>query len=111
MIAEFSAPIRKVGINPYIDPPKRATGAFEIRGYIPVRGTINGKRFTQTPVPIGGGKHRLLVNEIMRKAAGVDVGSRVTVALARNRRSQTATSVRRSGRRRWCGTSAASWRY
>jgi hypothetical protein len=81
---EFSAKIKKVGINPYVDPPLRVSRAFKIRGYIPVKGTINGKSFTQTLVPIGGGTHRLFINGGMRTSAKVDVGSRITVTLRIN---------------------------
>src|ERR1041385_2798019 len=81
-MAAFSARIRKVGINPYVDPPKRVTSAFGIRGYIPVKGKLDGKPFRQTPVPIGNGRHRLFINGPMRAAARVDVGSRVMVTLA-----------------------------
>jgi hypothetical protein len=53
--------------------------ALEIRGYIPVKGAINGKSFTQMPVPMGGGKHRPFINGGMRTSAEVDVGSWITV--------------------------------
>jgi hypothetical protein len=81
---EFSAKIKKVGVNPYVDPPLRVSRAFKIRGYIPVKGKINGKPFTQTLVPIGGGKHRLFINGVMRTSANVDVGSRIVVTLRVN---------------------------
>ena len=60
------------------------TRPFKVRGYIPVRGTINGKSFTQTLVPIGGGKHRLFINGGMRTSAAVDVGSWISVTLRVN---------------------------
>jgi hypothetical protein len=81
----FSATIKKVGINPYVDPPLRVSRAFGVRGYVPVKGRINGKVFTQTLVPIGGGKHRLFINGVMRRAAAVDVGSRIAVTLELDR--------------------------
>jgi hypothetical protein len=80
----FSATIKKVGINPYVDAPLRVSRVFGVRGYIPIRGTVNGKSFTQTLVPIGHGKHRLFINGVMRRAAKVDVGSRVSVTLRLN---------------------------
>jgi hypothetical protein len=84
--SEFSAKIKKVGINPYVDPPKRVTAPFKIRDYIAVKGTINGKKFAQTLVPVGGGKHRLFINGVMRAAANVDVGSWITVTLRPDRK-------------------------
>jgi hypothetical protein len=84
----FSATIKKVGINPCVDPPARVSKAFGIRGYVPVRGTLNGnngKRFTQTLVPIGDGRHRLFVNGPMLKSATVAVGDRIEVSLTLNR--------------------------
>ena len=81
----FAGTIRKVGINPCVDAPLRVGRELEARGYIPVRGTINGAAFTQTLVPIGGGRHRLYVNRLMLDAAGVKVGDRITVELWKNR--------------------------
>jgi hypothetical protein len=86
--AEFKARIRKVGINPCVDPPARVTAVFGIRGYVPVRGTVNGKRFTQTLVPIGGGRHRLFINGPMMKAARLDVGDTVAVSMRIDRASR-----------------------
>lgn len=81
----FSAKIKKVGINPCVDTPLRVSRAFAKRGYIPVRGTLNGKTFTQTLVPIGGGRHRLFVNRPMLDSAKVEVGDRIDVTLRLNR--------------------------
>jgi hypothetical protein len=74
----FSAKILKIGINPYVLIP--ATILKEIfkqagknKGPIPIFGTINEKKFTQTLVRYSG-KWRLYLNTPMRKSAGIDVG-------------------------------------
>jgi hypothetical protein len=85
MAISFGGTIKKVGINPCIDAPLRVGREFKARGYVPVRGTINGAAFTQTLVPIGGGRHRLFINRPMLDAAGVKVGDRIEVTLRRNR--------------------------
>ncbi|HEX4373953.1 MAG TPA: YdeI/OmpD-associated family protein [Puia sp.] len=74
----FSAKILKIRINPYVLIP--ATILKEIfkqagknKGPIPVCGTINKNKFTQTLVKYSG-KWRLYLNTPMRKSAGIDVG-------------------------------------
>jgi hypothetical protein len=81
MSQRFSATIFKVGINPCVDAPVRVSAALGITGYIPVKGTLNGHPFRVGLVSLGNGRHRLYVNGLMRKAAGVDTGDKVTVVL------------------------------
>ena len=74
----YSATIAKIGINPYVHVPEDVLGtlfkqAGKTKGPIPVRGTINGKRFKQTLVKYQGA-WRLYINGEMRQAAGVDEG-------------------------------------
>jgi hypothetical protein len=78
---EFSAKIFKVGINPCVDAPEEISRAFGKRGYIPVRGTLNGHPVRANLIPIGGGRHRLFLNAEMRKGAKADTGDTVRVAL------------------------------
>jgi hypothetical protein len=78
---EFSATIRKVGINPYVDVPKNASTFFGRRGNVPVHGLLNRVAIRATLVPVGGGRHRLYVNGDMRKKANVKVGDRIQLAL------------------------------
>jgi hypothetical protein len=73
----FSAIIRKIGINPYVQIPARVSRYFGKRGHVSVKGTLNGFPIRTTLVPIGNGRHRLYVNWDMRKRAEVDVGDRV----------------------------------
>jgi hypothetical protein len=78
---EFSATIYKQGINPCVDVPTEVSAALGGRGYISVRGTLDGHPIRATLVPLGKGKYCLFVNGAMRKAAGVDVGDVILVAL------------------------------
>ena len=88
MAHRFSAIIRKVGVNPYVDLPLRISRAMARRGYIPIAGTVDGKPMRTTLVPIGNGKHRLFINGGMRERAGVDVGDRIVVTLRVDLRSR-----------------------
>jgi hypothetical protein len=85
------APIRKEGINPYVDPP---LGTAQTLGYVggvvPVRVLLEGKPFQANLMPLGakrtkakpGTHHRLYLHGIMRKAVGKDVDDQVKVVLA-----------------------------
>jgi Domain of unknown function (DUF1905)/Bacteriocin-protection, YdeI or OmpD-Associated len=81
MSQRFSAIILKVGINPCIDVPARVSKALGKRGYIPVRGTLDGHPFRAGLVSLGAGRHRLFINGQMRKDADVNVGDRITLIL------------------------------
>jgi hypothetical protein len=79
----FTAKILKIGVNPYVLIP--ATILKEIfkqtgknKGPIPVCGTINEKKFTQTLVKYSS-KWRLYLNTPMRKSAGIDVGDMASI--------------------------------
>jgi len=48
-----------------------------------VEGTINGAPFTSNVMPRGGGRLALSVSRAMMKAAGVDVGGEIDVAMAK----------------------------
>jgi hypothetical protein len=74
----FTAKIAKIGINPYVSLPEKVLASIfeqagKAKGPIPVRGTVNGKPFTQTLVRYQGA-WRLYINGIMREAARIDVG-------------------------------------
>jgi hypothetical protein len=84
MAHEFEAVIRKVGINFCVDVPARVSDAFAVRGHVPVKGKLCGKRFASTLVPRGSGRHRLFLNGEVRRAAGVGAGDRVTIELAKD---------------------------
>ena len=81
MKQRFTVLIYKIGINPCVDIPLKVSRAFNKRGYVPVKGVLNGKRILANLVPIGEGRHRLFINGDMRARADVDVHDRVTLTL------------------------------
>jgi len=81
MVHSFTAEVYKQGINPCVDVPEDVSRAFELRGYVPVQGTLNEQPIRATLVPTGGGRHRLFLNTDMRQRAGVGVEDRVEIAL------------------------------
>jgi hypothetical protein len=81
----FTAKISKIGINPYVGLPEDVLNtlfkqADKNKGPIPVRGTLDGKRFKQTLVKYQGA-WRLYLNTQMRQAAGIDVGDDTKVEI------------------------------
>lgn len=85
-LLSFSAEIFIIGVNPYVYFPKSVLEELfgqsgKDKGAIPVKGKINGKDFSQTLVKYAGA-WRLYINGVMRKAAGVDVGSTVLIEIA-----------------------------
>lgn len=81
----FSAKIFKIGINPYVLLPQPVLQSLfkqaeKDKGAIPLRGTLNGKVFTQTLVKYSS-KWRLYLNTPMRNAAGIDVGDIANVKI------------------------------
>ena len=104
---KFSAIIKVVNANPYVDVPKKASAAFGAKGYVKVLARLRGmthRRYKKLPamsaaslkrggyvaddgsfranlVPTGKGGHILYLNAWMRNAAKADVGDLVEVAL------------------------------
>lgn len=81
----FTAKILIIGINPYVGLPEEVLKtlfkqADKNKGPIPVRGTLNGKRFIQTLVKYRGA-WRLYLNTPMRRDAGIDVGDDAVVEI------------------------------
>ena len=81
----FTAKILKIGINPYVGLPEDVLNtlfkqADKNKGPIPVRGTLDGKRFRQTLVKYQGA-WRLYLNTPMRQDAGIDVGDDAKVEI------------------------------
>jgi hypothetical protein len=74
----FKAKIYITGINPCVDVPSDMTGKMTAtRGYIPVKGIINGHSFIQTLVPEKNAAYRLHVNGLMLKGADARPGDTV----------------------------------
>ena len=84
-MVSFTAKILKIGINPYVGLPEDVLNtlfkqADKNKGPIPVRGTLNNKRFKQTLVKYQGA-WRLYLNTQMRHDAGIDVGDDAKVEI------------------------------
>lgn len=81
----FKAKIYKVGINLVVKVPVRITRQMEPkRGYIPVKGTLDGFRFQQTLVPVKDNPYRLFVNGMMLKGSGTALGDTATFVIEQN---------------------------
>jgi hypothetical protein len=83
VVPAFSATIRLLGVNPYVAVPARErkrifTAAGREQGPVPVRGRVDATPFRQTLVKYQG-QWRLYLNTPLRRAAGKDVGDRVSV--------------------------------
>src|SRR4051812_38593694 len=81
----FSSPIQIIGINPYVLLPEKTLQYLfkkfgKDKGQIPVSLIINEQSFTQTLVKYAG-DWRLYLNVPMRKAAGKDVGDKITISI------------------------------
>jgi len=57
--------------------------------YIPVVAIVNGRSARATLVPSGGGRYRLQINTVLRKAAQADAGDVVSVELRVDRASRS----------------------
>jgi len=77
----FKAKILLMTINPYITVPKDISESFYKKGPIPVLVRINAFPTSGTLVPTSHERHRLYINNEMRKAAGIEIGDIITVSL------------------------------
>ncbi len=90
MIFSFKARIYKVGINPCVKVPKRITRTMvPVKGYVPVKGTINNHSFIQTLCPVNGEPHRLYINGIMLKSSKTRLGDVITVFMEQDFKPRT----------------------
>jgi hypothetical protein len=71
-------------MNARVDVPLDISRAFDDKGYVSVRGTLNGKGIRGTFVPVTGGRHVLYVNQQMCDRAGVAIGDTVAFVLDRD---------------------------
>ena len=82
----FKAKIYKVGINPCVKVPRRITKEMmPNRGYIPVRGEIEGHPFEQTLVAVKNEPYRLYVNGLMLKGSGARLGETVRFTISQTK--------------------------
>ncbi|MES2331692.1 MAG: YdeI/OmpD-associated family protein [Bacteroidota bacterium] len=85
MSFSFTATIYKVGINPCVPVPKRITDKMlPAKGFIPVKGKINGHSFVQTLVPIKDEEYRLYVNGPMLKGGNAKNGDAAKFVIEQN---------------------------
>lgn len=78
----FKAKIYKVGINPVVEVPSRITDKMTaVRGYIPVKGKIEGHPFLQTLCPVKDAPYRLYVNGPMLEGGAVGVGDTASFSI------------------------------
>jgi hypothetical protein len=81
-IHSFKARIYKTGINFCVDVPKKITSKLiAVKGYIKVKGEVNGFPFTKSLVPVKGGDYRLFINMITLKGGNTDVGKIAKIEL------------------------------
>lgn len=85
LIMTFSAQIEIIGINPFVFVPEEILSeifrqAGKNRGAIPIRGTVNGKPYTQTLVRYAGA-WRLYINTLMLKNSPKRIGEIIEITV------------------------------
>src|SRR5688500_17510328 len=81
----FKAKIYSVGINWCVDVPRRITKQLTAeRGYIKIKGEINGFTFTKTLMPVKNSPYRLFVNQAMMKGGGTALGKTASFKIEQN---------------------------
>jgi Bacteriocin-protection, YdeI or OmpD-Associated/Domain of unknown function (DUF1905) len=78
--------IYKTGINAAVDVPKDITDAMTTaKGYIRIKGAINGFAFRQTLVPVKDAPYRLFVNIPMLKGGNAAIGDTAEFAIQKDK--------------------------
>lgn len=81
----FKAKIYKIGINWAVDVPASIVQEMiPEKGYIRIKGQINGFEFIQTLVPVKNAPYRLFVNLIMMKGGKTTLGETAAFTIAQN---------------------------
>jgi len=65
-----------------------ASRAFGSRGWVSVKGTINGFAFRTSNFPNGDGTHHMMVNKAMKEAANTRAGKTVRITMERDFKAQ-----------------------
>jgi hypothetical protein len=78
---KFEAKLFNIGSWTILKLPKSASAKLPSRGQTMVEGTINGFEFKTPLEPDGNGSHWFRVSNNMCKAAGVNAGDKVTLAI------------------------------
>lgn len=85
MAFRFKATIQKIGINPCVEVPVRITDKMKVsKGFIYIKGKINGHEFVQTLMPAKNKPYRLYVNGPMLKGAHLVNGDTATFTIEHN---------------------------
>lgn len=84
-MAKFEAPLKIIGINPYVSLPREVlenifVQAGREKGFIPVTGSINRKKFKQTLVKYAG-RWRLYINTSMLKGSPKRIGETISISI------------------------------
>jgi hypothetical protein len=81
----FKAKLELIGINPFVSVPDQILKKIFVesgrsKGHIPIKGTINGKRYTQTLVKYSGA-WRLYINTTMLTNSPKRIGEQIEVTI------------------------------
>lgn len=82
LISEMGMARKRGSRNSAAKPPAKSK-------YIPVVAIVNGRSARVTLVPAGGGRFRMQINTVLRKAARVDTGDLISVELRLDRASRS----------------------
>lgn len=108
----FKAKIYKVDINPCVKVPNRITGKMvATKGYIPVKGNVNGHSFIQTLVPVKNGPYRLYVNGPMLKGSNTTVGDTAEFSIEQGPARQNAPPPMRKEFKKQMDTAGLTWAF
>lgn len=82
---EFTSKLELIGINPFVFVPETILEVLfeqskKSKGHIPIRGTVNGKKYIQTLVKYSG-DWRLYINTTMLKNSPKRIGEEIMVTV------------------------------
>jgi len=78
----FRAKVERLGIMYVVNVPPAVSRTLGVRGYVPVAGVVAKTiPFRGSLIPSGDGRHRIMLNGEVRKAAGAAVGDIVALAI------------------------------